>query len=58
MTIVFHIRSHQVKPHFDESGVFHVCASMRNEWAREWKRYRAEGMHRSSESSCTVRRGR
>jgi len=58
VTIVFHIRSHQVKPHVDDNGVFHVCASMREAWAKEWKRYRQEGMHRSSEQGCTVQRGR
>lgn len=58
MTIIFHIRSHGVQPHMDEQGNFHVCASVRDAWLREWKRYRAEGMHRSSEPACTVRRGR
>lgn len=58
MTIIFHIRSHNVQPHFDADGNFHTCVTDRKAWVAAWKQYRDEGMHRSSEHACTVRRGR
>ncbi len=58
MTIIFHNAARKVQPHFDAEGNYHTCVTDRKAWVAAWKQYRAEGMHRSSESGCTVRRGR